>query len=94
MCIFESLALANAPSRLVFFGFEPSDHFELMHKEAQKKQSRPLLFEEAIHTLQAMSDVNRKRMGRAYFAGHYVSDGKRIVWDQKLYFQTNTLHCR
>lgn len=49
--VFESFAPTIADGLSVFLGYEPSDHFELMYTEAQKKQSRPLLFEEVSQTL-------------------------------------------
>ena len=51
--VFESFAPKIADGLSLFLGYEPADHFELMYKEAQKKQSRPLLFEEVGPTLRS-----------------------------------------
>ena len=50
--VFESFAPKIADSLSLYLEYEPPDHFELMYNDAQKKQSRPLLFERVSHTLQ------------------------------------------
>ena len=55
--VFESYAPKIADSLSLFLGYQPTDHFGMMYHDAQKQQSRPLLFEKVSHTLQA--DVRR-----------------------------------